>query len=121
MQSRSNKEIFLRNDKNHINKQYKQSNYEAWLTLSLYIFYSIWWWFFAYVICNGNVLTYSYILGFPSWFFFSCLIGFPLLCCILWLIIHFFFKEVPLDTPNQNYDLNDIDSQIQSEHHPELL
>lgn len=112
MQSRSNKEIFSRNDKNHINKQYKQSNYEAWLTLIIYVFYSIWLWFFAYIICNGNVLAYSYILGFPSWFFFSCLIGFPLLCCILWFIIHFFFKEVPLDTPTQNYDLNDIDSQI---------
>ena len=121
MQHRLSKEIFSRNDKNHTYKQYKQSNSEAWLTSCIYIFYSIWWWLFAYVICNGNVLTYSYILGFPCWFFVSCLIGFPLLCCILWFIIHYFFKEVPLDTQIQNYDPNDINSQIQSEHHPELL
>lgn len=122
MKYRLNKKFLLEYDNNAVDKKYKQSNYEAWLTLVVYVFYSIWWWFFAYGIGDDDALTYTYVMGFPLWFFYGCLIGFLVLCCVLWFIIHQFFKEVSLNVPFQAVDAIDINSlQLQDECHPELL
>ena len=49
----------------------KQLNKEAALTVGLYVFYFVWWYFFAYYFGEQEVSSYRYILGLPEWFFYS--------------------------------------------------
>lgn len=80
----------------------KQANKEAMISLAVYAVYFLWWYISGYVIGNKDPETYSYIFGFPSWFFYSCILGYPLITVILWLVVRFFFKEIPLDANIQD-------------------
>ncbi|MDR2825189.1 MAG: YhdT family protein [Deltaproteobacteria bacterium] len=79
------------------NRRFRQANKEALLTLGLYAFYFLWWYGFAYGLGSGDPKEYSYILGFPAWFFLSCIAGCPVLTLVLWLVLRKGFKDMPLD------------------------
>ena len=78
-------------------KRFSQANKEALLALALFAGYFVWWYAFAYGLGSGDPAEYSYVLGFPAWFFFSCIAGFPVLTVAVWLMIRFCFKDMPLD------------------------
>lgn len=46
---------------------------------------------------EGDPEQYSYVFGMPEWFFYSCVVGYPVITVFLWGIVRFFFKEMPLD------------------------
>lgn len=77
--------------------RYAQANKEALLSLGMYAFYFIWWYVCAYGLGEGDPSEYTYILGLPSWFFLSCIAGYPLLSFLLWVMVKVFFKDMPLD------------------------
>ena len=77
--------------------RFAQANVEALITLGLYLGYFVWWYAFAYGLGSGNPDEYSYICGLPAWFFYSCIVGYPLLTLALWLVIRLFFHDMPLD------------------------
>jgi uncharacterized membrane protein YhdT len=77
--------------------RFAQANKEALLTLGLYLAYFVWWYGFAYGLGGGDPAGYSYVLGFPAWFFYSCIAGFPLLTLALWLLVRLCFRDLPLD------------------------
>jgi len=52
------------NKKNNISKQI---NKEVLITIGLYLFYFVWWYYFAYEYSSDNVEEYKYILGLPEW------------------------------------------------------
>jgi uncharacterized membrane protein YhdT len=79
------------------NPRFRQANKEALWTLGLYAFYFLWWYGFAYGLGSGDPKEYSYILGFPAWFFLSCIAGCPVLTLVLWLALRKGFKDLPLD------------------------
>jgi uncharacterized membrane protein YhdT len=79
------------------NKRFAQADREALLTLALYAFYFLWWYGFAYGLGGGDPKEYSYILGFPAWFFFSCIAGCPVLTLALWVVLRKGFRDMPLD------------------------
>jgi uncharacterized membrane protein YhdT len=79
------------------NKRFAQANKEAWLTLGLYALYFLWWYGFAYGLGSGDPKEYGYILGFPAWFFFSCIAGCPVLTFALWAVLRKYFRDIPLD------------------------
>lgn len=74
----------------------KQIEKEAKITVAVYFFYFLWWYFFAYYK-SDNPEKYQYILGLPSWFFYSCILGFIILNIISYLVVKFFFKDIDLD------------------------
>ena len=80
--------------KKEIRKQIKK---EVFITCALYIFYFLWWFLFAFGLGKKDVKDYTYILGFPDWFFYSCILGFLVFSASVYLVIKFFFKEIPLD------------------------
>ena len=82
------------------NHRLKQSNREALVTIGVYAIYFAWWYFFGYGMGNENPEVYTYVFGLPAWFFFSCILGYPLITVVLWVVIRMFFKEVPLDVDN---------------------
>ena len=77
--------------------RFAQANKEALLALGAYALYFVWWYVSAYGLGDGNPEQYSYVLGLPEWFFYSCIVGYPLLTVVLWIMVRFFFKDMPLD------------------------
>ncbi len=78
-----------------------QADKEALLTLGAYALYFLWWYAFAYGLGGGDPEEYSYVLGLPAWFFYSCIVGYVLLSLLLWIMIRVFFRDIPLDTPGE--------------------
>ncbi len=73
------------------------SNKEAKYTLILYFCYFLWSIISAYGLGSGSVEDYSYILGFPAWFFYSCIVAYPLCCVCVYILIKTVFKKDKLD------------------------
>ena len=74
----------------------KSINQETFIILSLYALFFVWWYLFAYGF-GDDPTKYKYILGFPEWFFYSCIVGYVAITFILWIAVKKFFKDIPLD------------------------
>ncbi len=75
----------------------KQINKEAKITIGLYLFYFIWWYFFAYYK-SDDPSKYTFILGLPSWFFMSCVMGLIIINILVFIIVKLFFKDMDLNS-----------------------
>lgn len=81
----------MKNRSNQIKK-------EIGITVLLYLFYFAWWYYFAYVYTDSSdVSQFKYILGLPEWFFYSCVVGLIVVNFLVYLVVRFFFKDMPLD------------------------
>jgi len=81
--------------------RFAQANREAFLSLLLALMYMAWWYFTAYGLGAGPVEDYSYIMGFPSWFFLSCIAGFFIFALLSFAMVRMFFVEIPLTDENR--------------------
>ena len=77
--------------------RFKIAHREAWIGIGLAIVHFIWWFGFAYGLGSRPVEEYSYIFGLPDWFFYSCVVGFILICITFILLAKFVLKEVSFD------------------------
>ncbi|WP_243544474.1 YhdT family protein [Pseudodesulfovibrio tunisiensis] len=77
--------------------RYAQANKEALLALGAYGLYFIWWYAFAYGLGDSDPEQYAYVLGLPEWFFYSCIVGYPLITLLLWAMVRLFYRDMPLD------------------------
>ena len=77
--------------------RFKIAHREAWIGIGLAIVHFIWWFGFAYGLGSRPVEEYSYIFGLPDWFFYSCVVGFILICITIILLAKFVLKEVSFD------------------------
>lgn len=82
--------------------RYKIANREALIGISLVIFHFIWWFGFAYGLGSKDVADYTYIFGFPAWFFYSCIVGFVLISLLVFIIVKRFFVNISLDEEESN-------------------
>ncbi|MCF6138852.1 YhdT family protein [Alkalihalobacillus berkeleyi] len=57
----------------------------------------IWWFGFAYGLGQKPPEEYTYIFGFPTWFFYSCIVGFILFSLLVFVMVKLFFVEVPFE------------------------
>lgn len=69
---------------------------ETAVTLALYLLFFLWWYITSYCT-ETDPSKYSYIFGFPRWFFLSCIAGYIGISVLLWLCVKFFFKDIPFD------------------------
>ena len=83
--------------KDNVKNRFKQADKEALITLGLYLVFFVWWYVFVYGLGSKPASEYNYILGFPSWFFYSCIVGYLLISFLLWFVVKKFFVEIPLD------------------------
>ncbi|HEY4551760.1 MAG TPA: YhdT family protein [Bacillaceae bacterium] len=77
--------------------RFKAAHREAWIGIGLAGFHFLWWYAFAYGLGNGPVEEYSYIMGFPAWFFFSCILGFAVMMILTAAAVKLFFQDIPFD------------------------
>ena len=78
-------------------KRYKVAHREALIGIALVVVNFAIWFGFAYGLGSGNPKEYTYVFGFPAWFFYSCIAGTIFMIVLLMVIIKFFFKDVPFD------------------------
>ena len=83
--------------------RYAQANKEALLAIGLFVLNVIWWFAFAYGLGSGSPTEYSYIMGFPAWFFWSVIGGYVVFSFLTWVMVKFFYKDMPLDAAT-DYD-----------------
>ncbi|MDW0108682.1 YhdT family protein [Sporosarcina aquimarina] len=77
--------------------RFKTAHKEAWIGVVLAIFNFVWWFGFAYGLGGRPVEEYTYILGLPDWFFWSCVVGFILMSIITVVLAKFVLTDMPLD------------------------
>ena len=90
---------------------FRQADREALITFGLYIFFLVWWTAFAFGLGSGDPEEYSYVFGLPAWFFYSCVLGYPVMTLILWIVVRRFFADIPLD---ENRNDENIDEEKRS-------
>lgn len=76
-------------------------NKEALITLIIYVIYFLWWSYFAFIYPPKDPNQYTYILGMPSWFFYSCVLGFILFNILVFICTKYIFKEIDLETGDE--------------------
>ena len=77
--------------------RYKQCNKEALMGLGLGIMNLIWWFVFGYGLGSKPPEEYTYILGLPTWFFMSCVVGGILFTVLAIIMVNKFFKDMSLE------------------------
>ena len=78
-------------------KRFKIANREAIIGIILVLINFIWWYAFAYGMGSGDPRSYTYILGMPAWFFYSCVVGFIVIVVLVAFVVKFLFKEVSFE------------------------
>ncbi|MGI6596487.1 MAG: YhdT family protein [bacterium] len=79
--------------------RFAQCSKETIVMVVLLIANILWWFGFAYGLGSRPVEQYSYVLGLPAWFFYSCVLGYVVFSLASYLAVRFFFKDIPLDSP----------------------
>jgi len=68
---------------------------ETLIVIGLYLLFFAWWYLTAFGF-GDDPSEYGYILGFPEWFFYSCIVGYVGISVLLWICVRFFFTEIDL-------------------------
>lgn len=84
---------------NHLNRHdiNKIANREALIGVGLALFNFIWWFGFAYGLGSKDPSEYSFVLGLPAWFFYSCVLGFIVMVVLTIIVVKKFFVDVPIE------------------------
>lgn len=77
--------------------RFKIAHKEALIGVGLVLFNFLWWFGFAYGLGSAPVEEYSYVFGFPAWFFYSSILGAVVMMVLVFIVVKGFFKEVPFD------------------------
>lgn len=78
-------------------QRFKIAHKEALIGIGLVIINFAIWYGFAYGLGSGNPAEYTYVLGFPAWFFYSCIAGTVFMIVLVWLVMKLFFTEVSFE------------------------
>ncbi|MDM5155708.1 YhdT family protein [Bacillus sp. DX1.1] len=81
----------------HDDPRFRIAHREAWIGLGLAVINFMIWYGFAYGLGSKDPKEYTYVLGFPAWFFYSCIVGFIVMVILLVVVIHFVFQDISLD------------------------
>ncbi|MBO1581077.1 MULTISPECIES: YhdT family protein [Bacillus] len=81
----------------HDDPRFRIAHREALIGLGLAFINFIIWYGFAYGLGSKDPSEYTYVLGFPAWFFYSCIVGFVVMVILLILVVRFVFQDISLD------------------------
>jgi uncharacterized membrane protein YhdT len=90
------KELSNKND-----NRFRIANREAKIGCTLAIFNILWWYGFAYGFGSKNPEEYVFILGFPAWFFWSCIIGVIVMIALVFLVVKFVLQDVSFEDADE--------------------
>ncbi|WP_100331224.1 YhdT family protein [Bacillus xiapuensis] len=78
-------------------KRFQVAKREAGIGILLVLINFIWWYGFAFGLGSRPVEDYTYVLGLPAWFFYSCVAGLLLMVALVWAAVKWLFRDVPFD------------------------
>lgn len=78
------------------------ANREALIGVGLVVFNFIWWFAFAYGLGSKDPAEYTYVFGFPAWFFYSCVLGFIVMAVLVTFIVRKFFAAIPFEDEGES-------------------
>ncbi|KUK14332.1 MAG: YhdT family protein [Synergistetes bacterium] len=81
--------------------RYAQTRKEAIVVFVLLLSNIVWWFVSAYGLGSKPPQEYSYVMGFPAWFFWSCIASFVVFSLLVAILVPIFFKDIPLDPENK--------------------
>ncbi|GEK31685.1 hypothetical protein KZO01_19940 [Kurthia zopfii] len=84
------------------NERYRIAHREAWIGVALVIVNFAIWYGFAYGLGSGDPEKYTYVFGFPAWFFYSCIAGTAFMIVLIFIVIKFFFKDVDFEEEDED-------------------
>lgn len=90
------------NNLQNIDYRFKIANREALIGVGLVIFNFLWWYGFAYGLGSKDPSEYSYVFGFPAWFFYSCVLGVIVMSVLVIIVVKKFFVDVPFDDEGED-------------------
>ena len=70
----------------------RETRRETLIITGLYLLFFVWWYVTAYGF-GDDPSRYRYILGFPEWFFYSCIVGYIGISFLLWIVVRKCFCE----------------------------
>jgi uncharacterized membrane protein YhdT len=76
--------------------RYRVAAKEAWMAITLFLLNFCWWFVFAYGLGDQPPFEYSYVFGFPAWFFWSVIVGSALFCALAYIMVRYFYTDMPL-------------------------
>jgi uncharacterized membrane protein YhdT len=91
--------VSMENNSNHEfveDPRYRQCNREALLGLGLGLVNLIWWFAWGYGLGARPPEEYTYMFGFPTWFFMSCIVGGALFTILSIVMVKMFYRDMPL-------------------------
>lgn len=97
MENRIDRGAMMSNKINHNDPRFKIAKREAWIGIILVIINFVWWFGFAYGLGSESVENYSYVMGLPAWFFYSCVGGFILMVLLVSFVVKVFFRDVSFE------------------------
>lgn len=77
--------------------RYKQCNKEAIYAAILGVLNVAWWFVWGYGLGSKPVEEYTYIMGFPAWFFMSSIVGAILFTILTFFMVDKLFKNMTLE------------------------
>lgn len=78
-------------------QQFRIAHREAVIGIILVLINFLWWYGFGYGLGSDKVENYTYILGFPAWFFYSCIVGTVVIILLVVISVKYLFKDIPFD------------------------
>ena len=82
--------------------RFKIAHREALIGIILVVINFAMWYGFAYGLGQGDPTEYTYVFGFPAWFFYSCIAGTIFMVVLIWVVMKFFFTEVSLEVEDDD-------------------
>ena len=82
-------------------KRFRIAHREAMIGVLLVLINFAIWYGFAYGLGEQDPRDYAYILGFPAWFFYSCIAGTIFMIVLIAVVMKFFFTEVSLEEDDE--------------------
>ncbi|WP_416150385.1 YhdT family protein [Salipaludibacillus sp. HK11] len=93
----------MRNVSNQpLERRFKIAHREAWIGVSLAVINILWWYGFAYTLGSKPPEEYTYIFGFPAWFFWSCIAGFAVMVMLVMIVVKFVLVDMSLEDEEDN-------------------
>ena len=77
--------------------RFRTANREASIGIGLVIINFAIWFGFAYGLGSTDPENYTYVLGFPAWFFYSTIAGTIFMIALVIFVLKRYFKDVPFD------------------------
>lgn len=87
----------MKEDNFKVDPRYKQAAKEAWIGIGVFLLNIAWWFAFAFGLGTGPPEKYTYIFGFPAWFFGSVIGSFVVFSLVIFLVVKYIYKDMPLD------------------------